>query len=197
MQARGEAPPAGRWTPAKGRDEKQGGVAFRASSRAAGIDGRPDAAERHPAGIPIRRPASVWRLPAYPQSVPVLQIRASYSKNLLLNHSPREGGSLWRGALYAHCAVGPTIFVRASWTHCHLRAAGSLKYGAFCFCALFFPPPSPVVGNGWLTRLVYCGCRHFRSAKMQNYPHLDFILFHNPLSLKQSRRLFVMLIQYI
>ena len=151
-----------------------------------------------PAGIPIRRPASVWRLPAYPpQSVPVLQIRASYSKNLLLNHSPREGGSLWRGALYAHCAVGPTIFVRASWTHCHLRAAGSLKYGAFCFCALFFSPPSPVVGNGWLTRLVYCGCRHFRSAKMQNYPHLDFILFHNPLSLKQSRRLFVMLIQYI
>ena len=100
-----------------------------------------------PAGIPIRRPASVWRLPAYPpQPVPVLQIRASYSKNLLLNHSPREGGSLWRGALYAHCAVGPTAFVRASWAHCHRRAAGSLKHGAFCFCTPFFSSFHRVMG---------------------------------------------------
>jgi len=49
LRRRGESepPPAGRWTPAKGPEEKQGGVAFRASSRAAAIDGRPDAAERH------------------------------------------------------------------------------------------------------------------------------------------------------
>lgn len=63
-----------------------------------------------PAEIPIRRPASVWRLPAYPQSVPVLQIRAGYSENLIKKVNCGAG-----------CSTLPVLWGRrlvwASWAH--------------------------------------------------------------------------------
>lgn len=99
------APGAGRWTRQKAgrRKSKAASLSVRVSPGGAPKRrNRPTArcSLGAPARIPIRRLASVWRLPAYaPSSVPVVQIRARVETGCVTCEI------LWRRMYRAHCSV--------------------------------------------------------------------------------------------